>query len=608
MRRGAPGAILGVSFGYHDAAAAVVVDGELVAAAEEERFTRRKHDSSLPEHAIAWCLESAGIGGADLGGVAFYDKPLTTYERILSTHARVGPRGFGVLTRALSEWTRSKLWVGPQLEGALGRIDVRMPQLTYVEHHLSHAASAFYPSPFGSAAVLTLDGVGEWTTSSVGHGTGHRLRLVEELVFPDSVGLLYSALTSFCGFEVNDGEYKLMGLAPYGEPRYVTALRDQVVSIAEDGSIRLDQRWFDYRAGTRMTRPALAALLDGPAAEPGAPPGQREADIARSVQDVLEEVVLRMGRHAHHLTGERAVCLAGGVALNCVANARLRDEGPFEDVWVQPAAGDAGGAVGAALWEFHQHRGAPRVVRGGGDGMSGSFLGPAFADDEVHAWLTAQGVAHERYDDAATVAAVVADHLAAGRIVGWFQGRMEFGPRALGHRSILADPRDPAMVARLNQRIKGREGFRPFAPAVLEEHLAEWFDLDRPSPYMLFTAGVRPRSVADEPTARRGASDAASFAQRLAEVRSDIPACTHVDGSARVQTVGPDNPELRSVLEAFHRRSGCPVLLNTSFNSGGDPIVRTPADALECFRRTGLDVLAIERCVIVRTVDEPVTA
>ena len=589
---GATSHVLGVSADYHDAAAALVVEGELVAAAEEERFTRKKHDPSMPRHSIAWCLEDAGVGRDEPLHVVFYDKPLTTYERILSTHATAGPRGFPAFRRAILSWSRSKLWTRARLERVFAELGRPRPRVSFAEHHLSHASSAFYPSPFERAAVLTFDGVGEWTTSSIGHGRGAELRLLREMRFPDSIGLFYSAMTAYCGFAVNDGEYKLMGLAPYGEPRYVEVLRDRVVHVAEDGSIRLDQRWFSYRYGDRMTSPRLAELLDGPPAAQGAPPGQREADLARSTQVVLEEIVLRVARHAHELTGERRACLAGGVALNCVANSRLLADGPFEEVWVQPAAGDSGGAVGAALWGWHRVQGRPRVACGV-DRMAGAYLGPRYDRDEISSWLEGLGVPHQRLEEDELLP-FVADELAGGAVVGWFRGRAEFGPRALGHRSILADPRDPRVVERLNRAVKGREGFRPFAPAVLAERASEWFELSQPSPYMLFTAQV----VASRRTDPEEPADG-SFAARLAAVRSEIPACTHVDGSARVQTVdGRTDPTFHALLGAFEERTGCPVLLNTSFNRAGEPMVLTPADAFRCHVAAGLDLLVLEDCVV----------
>lgn len=586
--------MLGVSGEYHDAAAALVVDGGIVAAAQEERFTRVKHDPSLPRHAIRWCLEEAGIPSGGLDAVVFYDKPLTTYERILSTHARVGPRGFRAFSRAVSTWSRRKLWVGARLESLLADLDQPRVRTSYCEHHMSHAASAFYPSPFGSAAVLTFDGVGEWATSSLAVGRGAELSLLSELRFPDSLGLLYSAMTAFCGFEVNEGEYKLMGLAPYGEPRFVDALRREVVDVAEDGSVRLDQRYFAYRAGDAMTSRALEEVLGGPPLPTGELPGQRQADIARSTQVLLEDIVLAMAHHAHRVTGERVACLAGGVALNCVANQRLLADGPFDDVWVQPASGDAGGSIGAALWWWHQVHGADRPAPSG-DAMRGAFLGPSYSSDEIAAWLVDAGVDHELLGDD-ELFPVVAAEIAAGAAVGWLRGRSEFGPRALGHRSILADPRDAGMVRRLNLKIKGRESFRPFAPSVMEEHAASWFDPAHDSPYMLFTTSVHPSRRIDD-----GIPADRPFGERLAGIRSEIPACTHVDGSARFQTVDAErNPDYHRLLAAFHELTGCPVLINTSFNRAGEPIVLSPADALRCFAGTELDLLVLGNAVVRR--------
>lgn len=594
--------VLGISGDFHDAAAALVVDGRVVAAAEEERFTRQKHDPSLPRHALAWCLEEAGIVPGFLGTVAFYEKPLTAYERVLATAARVGVRAHRTLPATIATWSRSKLWVPLRIERELRRAGHPMPRLVFAEHHQSHAAAAFYPSPFESAAILTIDGVGEWATATIGWGRGNRIEVLRQMDFPDSVGLLYSAITALCGFDVNDGESKLMGLAPYGQPAYLDVLRQQVVDVEGDGSIRIDQRWFTYRSGRTMCHPRLYDLLGGPPLAPGQPLGQREADLARSIQELVEDVVLKMAAHAQALTGERRVVLAGGVALNCVANDRLRRDGPFDDVWVQPAAGDGGSALGAALWAWHQLDDHPREVVLP-DAMSGAFLGPSYAADEVADWLTEEGVAFTRPAPDA-LDREVAEALAGGSIVGWFCGRMEFGPRALGHRSILADPRNPAMTARLNQAVKRREGFRPFAPAVLAEEADAWFDLDRPSPYMLFTSRVQP--------ARRRSGDAAagaSFAEQLAADRSEIAAATHIDQSARVQTVDAGrNPDLHRLLRAFQDVTGCPVLLNTSFNGRDEPIVRTPADALRCFRATDLDLLVLEGCVIRRPATAEVAA
>lgn len=587
-------ALLGISADYHDAAAALIVDGVVVAAAEEERFTRTKHDPSIPRNAIAWCLEEAGIEPDGLAGVAFYDKPFTTYERILVTAAQVGPKGFPALATAVGQWSKSKLWVGYRIERTLRSLGYQMPALTYAEHHQSHAASAFYPSPFERAAILTFDGIGEWATSTIAWGAGHRIEVRKEMRFPDSLGLLYSAFTAFCGFAVNDGEYKLMGLAPYGEPRYASVLRDRVVHIADDGSIRIDQRWFAYRAGRSMTRSRLAELLDGPAREPEGPLTQREADIARSVQELIEEAVLKMARHAHELTGERSACLSGGVALNCVANTKILEDGPFDEIWVQPAAGDDGSALGCALWTWHQIQDNPRTPQVP-DGMAGASLGPAFDHGEIASWLTDAEVDFTEQTDTAALVGEVADALASGAIVGWFQGRMEFGPRALGHRSILADPRDASMVQRLNQAVKRREGFRPFAPSVLAEEASTWFDLPVASPYMLLT----PKVAAAQLREPEALPDGATFTERLAATRSTIPACTHVDHSARVQTVDAQtDPLFHALLTAFAERTGCPVLVNTSFNRRDEPIVRTPADALRCFADTDMDLLVLEGCIV----------
>lgn len=588
--------VLGISADYHDAAAAVVVDGTVVAAALEERFSRTKHDPRLPRQAIAWCLEAAEVepGGLDL--VAFYSKPITTYERILSTHATVGPRGIRSLLPAVSSWTGRKLWISYRIDRALRALGHGRVPLRYVEHHQSHAAAAFLPSPFEEAAILTFDGVGEWTTTSIALGRGHAISMLEQQRFPHSLGLFYSAMTAFCGFEVNDGELKLMGLAPYGEPRYADVLLERVVRIQPEGNVWLDQRWFDYRTGRRMTHPRIAELLDGGSRRSGDPLEQRHADIAASAQLVLEEAILAIANRAHELTGMRRACLAGGVALNCVANERLLRDGPFDEVWVQPAAGDDGSALGAALWTWHQLEGMPRRAASP-DGMNGAFLGPSYTQADVTAMLDERGISYtvpatenEQVDE-------VAAALDEGQLVGWFTGAMEFGPRALGHRSILADPRDRTVVDRLNRAVKGREGFRPFAPSVLAEYAEEWFDVDGPRPYMLFTASVRKEHLLPEPDV-----EPASLEERLAVARSTIPACTHVDLSARVQTVDrATNPRFHALLSAFHERTGVPVLVNTSFNRADEPIVCTPADALRCFDAAGLDLLVLEGCLVRRS-------
>ncbi len=592
--------VLGISALYHDAAAAVVSDGEIVAAAQEERFTRRKHDPSFPTNAIRWCLEEAGVGHDELTAVAYYDKPLTTFSRILRSYVAAGPRGLRSINAALSEWMTRKLWTPYEIEKGLRDLGYDVPEpLLFAEHHLSHAAAAFYPSPFERAAILTMDGVGEWATSSIGRGAGRRVELVEELRFPNSLGLLYSAFTYQAGFKVNSGEYKLMGLAPYGRPRYRDEILEHLVDLSPQGSFTLDMRYFDFLAGRRMTNRRFEEVF-GPRREPEGPITARECDLARSIQEVLEEVVLRMARHAHEVTGESDVVLAGGVALNCVANGRLRDEGPFERIWVQPAAGDAGSALGAALWAWHQVRGEERTVVDG-DAMHGARLGPAWTPASIVAVLEDEGRPHRRIEDAAERDRVVAARLAEGAVVGVFEGRMEFGPRALGGRSILADPRSPDVQRTLNEKIKQRESFRPFAPAVLAEHAADWFVLDDESPYMLFTTRVHPDHLGEpEPVA-----DGADIFEQLAAVRSDIPAVTHVDGSARVQTVDADRaPGFHRLLTAFRELTGCPVLVNTSFNVRGEPIVNTPDDAYRCFMTTDMDVLVLEDCVLERA-DQP---
>ncbi len=582
--------ILGLSCWYHDAAACLVRDGEVVAAAQEERFSRVKHDARFPRNAVAYCLREAGITTDDLGAVAFYDKPFLKFERLLETYLATTPRGLRSFVRAMPLWLKQKLWIPDLLKRELGFEGT----LLFPEHHESHAASAFFPSPFERAAFLTTDGVGEWATTSFGTGDGNRLRIRAELHFPHSLGLLYSAFTYFCGFRVNSGEYKLMGLAPYGEPRYTDLILNELLDLRADGSFRLNLDRFTFAHGLRMTGAPFARLFGGPRREPEAPITQREMDLARSVQAVTEEAVLRMARHVHRETGEENLCLAGGVALNCVANGRLLREGPFERLWIQPAAGDAGGALGAALMAWHVHAGGPRDFAGQNDGgpgdaMRGSYLGPAFSDDEVAAFLDAEGVPYERHPDEEALVEAVAEDLAAGKVVGWFQGRMEFGPRALGHRSILADPRGRDVQRVVNLKVKFRESFRPFAPSVLAERAADYFELDAPSPYMLLVAPVRGAAVAGEGL------------DRLRHIDSPVPAVTHVDGSARVQTVHrAASPLYHRLLEAFEARTGCPVLVNTSFNVRGEPVVCTPAEAYACFRQTHLDVLALGSCVVTK--------
>jgi carbamoyltransferase len=575
--------ILGLSCWYHDAAACLVQDGQIVAAAQEERFTRRKHDASFPSNAIRYCLDHGRLAADSLDLVAFYDKPFLKFERLLETYVATVPGGLPSFLKAMPLWLKQKLWIPDLVERELGYDG----PVVFPEHHMSHAASAFYPSPFERAAVLTTDGVGEWATTSAGVGNGADLRILEEQHFPHSLGLLYSAFTTFCGFRVNSGEYKLMGLAPYGEPAYVDRILDDLVDLRDDGSFRLNMEYFTYMAGLTMTGRRFAHLFGGPPRGAEAPITRREMDLARSIQVVTEEAVMRMARHVHSITGERDLCLAGGVALNCVANGRLLREGPFERLWVQPAAGDAGGALGAALAAWHQHHGAPRSAESP-DAMRGSYLGPAYGREALAAFLDGLGIPFEEIGFEA-LPDHVAGLLAEGRVVGWFQGRMEFGPRALGARSILADPRGRGVQRTVNLKIKFRESFRPFAPSVPRDRLADWFDLDADSPYMLLVAPVR------------GARIEGVGLARLKGIESPIPAVTHVDGSARIQTVHRGtNPLYHRLLEAFEERTGCPVLVNTSFNVRGEPIVCTPGDAWRCFRRTHLDVLVLGPFVVRR--------
>jgi carbamoyltransferase len=605
-----PTSILGISGLYHDAAAALVVDGEVVAAVQEERFTRHKHDPSFPVQAIAWCLERGGVRPGELDVVAYYEKPLASFSRVLRSQTAAGWRARRTFPKAARSALRSTLWVGYQVDRALQAAGHPPSRRTvYAEHHLSHAAAAFYPSPFEDAAILTFDGVGEWATSSIGVGHGGRIDLLQELRFPASIGLLYSAFTAAAGFRVNSGEYKLMGLAPFGEPRYRERILDELIDLRDDGSFTIDVRLIDYVAGERMINDRFAEVFGGPPRSPSDPIDQRTCDLARSAQDVIEEIVLRVARHAHALTGLPRAVLAGGVALNCVANGRLVREGPFDDVWVQPAAGDAGSALGCALWAWHEVLGEERPAPGGADAMAGALLGPTplGADgSSASAWAHAAGLPHEHLADPVERSRRIAACLAAGEVVAVCAGAMEFGPRSLGNRSILADARDPAMQQRLNGTVKHREGFRPFAPIVLEERTAEWFELDRPSPYMSLVAAVRGASTSTTETADGAASgQALDLAERLAAISSPIPAVTHVDGTARIQTVDRHrNPELRRILEAFDDQTGCPVLVNTSFNVRGEPIVATADDAYRCFMATDIDRLLVEDCLLTRA-DQP---
>jgi carbamoyltransferase len=587
-------AILGISAFYHDSAAALVVDGRIVAAAQEERFTRKKHDHGFPGRAIAYCLGEAGIGPADLDHVGFYDKPLTKFERLIETYLAYAPAGFGSFRRALPLWLNQKLRLRREL--ARGLSDAYRGRLLFTDHHESHAASAFFPSPFDEAAILTLDGVGEWSTACYGVGRGNRIRLTHELRFPHSLGLLYSAFTYYTGFRVNSGEYKVMGLAPYGEPVYKDAILKHLLDLKEDGSFRLDMRYFHYCQGLSMTSPRFHRLFGGPPRDPESILTRREMDLAASIQAVTEEVMLRMTRHLHRETGLPNLVLAGGVALNCVGNGRVLREGPFEGVWVQPAAGDAGGALGVALFAWYQLLGRPREPQGR-DAQRGSLLGPAYRDDQIRSDLDAVGAVYHVCDDENGLLDRVAALLADEKVIGWVQGRMEFGPRALGARSILGDARSPAMQSVMNLKIKFRESFRPFAPCVLRENVDEFF-ATRPgedSPYMMLVAPVRedkrvvdPRSASGEPEAEL------EGIARLNVRRSVIPAVTHVDYSARVQTVDePRHGRFYRLLKRFESQTGCPVLINTSFNVRGEPIVCTPTDAYRCFMATGIDVLVL---------------
>jgi len=585
----ASGYVLGISAFYHDSAACLLGDEGIVAAAQEERFTRVKGDERFPRHAAQYCLTEAAISAEDLDAVVFYEKPLLKFERLLETYLDIAPRGLGSFRRAGPLWMKERLFAERDIRAGLNGYTGK---LLYTEHHESHAASAYYPSPFDEAAILTIDGVGEWATATIGIGRGAELELLEELRFPDSLGLLYSAFTYHTGFKVNSGEYKLMGLAPFGQPRYVDRIYSHLLHACDDGSFRLDQRYFDYRGGLRMTNREFDRLFDGPPRKPESPITQREMDMAASVQVVCEDIVLRMARHAHRRTGLTKLCMAGGVALNAVANGRLAREGPFSDVWVQPAAGDAGGALGAAYIARHKYFGTPRRAPVC-DSMRAALLGPAFDADTIRQALDAAGA---RYDDLGDQgpADVAAELVADGMVVGWFQGRMEFGPRALGARSILADPRDPHMQSRINHKIKFREGFRPFAPSVLAERATEYFDVTADSPYMTFVFPVAESK-------RRRTDGAGIGLPQVHEVRSDIPAVTHLDYSARIQTVArSENPAFHDVISSFDKRTGCPVLVNTSFNVRGEPIVCTPRDAFACFARTRLDALVIGPFVVRR--------
>ena len=589
--------ILGISAFYHDSAAALVEDGRIVAAAQEERFTRKKHDAGFPKRAMEYCLAEAGTTLGQIDHVAFYDKPFLKFERLLETYLAFAPRGFKSFSMALPLWLREKLFqkdlLAKELKSYAPDFDAQS-KLLFAEHHQSHAASAFFPSPFEEAIVLTMDGVGEWATTSVAVGKGNALETMREIHFPHSLGLLYSAFTYYTGFKVNSGEYKVMGLAPYGEPRFAPLIFEHLMDLKPDGSFRLNMDYFDYCTGLRMTNAKFDALFGGPARKAENRLTQREMDLAASIQAATEEVVLRLTRSLAAETGLRNLCLAGGVALNCVANGKVLRDGKFDGIWVQPAAGDAGGALGAALAGYHLFKGGPRKVTGKTDAMRGSYLGPAFDDDDVARRLSAVGAKFDRLAPDATIE-TCATALAEGKALGWFQGRMEFGPRALGGRSILGDARSPTMQSVLNLKVKYRESFRPFAPSVLREDVADWFELDGDSPYMLLVADVvkrRRKTMTDEQQRLFGI-------EKLNVPRSDIPAVTHVDYSARIQTVHADtNPRYHALLSAFKAKTGCPVIVNTSFNVRGEPIVGTPEDAFRCFMGTEIEILAVGNCLL----------
>jgi carbamoyltransferase len=593
--------ILGISAFYHDSAACLVEDGEIVAAAQEERFTRQKHDPGFPGQAVSYCLREAGINARQLDYVVFYEKPLRKFERLLETYLAFAPSGLRSFGMAIPVWLKEKTRLAAVIRRELG-LPASVP-LVFTDHHESHAASAFFASPFDEAAIMTLDGVGEWTTTALGAGRGNRITLTREIQFPHSLGLLYSAVTYYCGFKVNSGEYKLMGLAPYGRPIYKDAITRHLVDIKDDGSFWLDMKYFNYCQGLTMTNEAFHGLFGGPPRDPESDIEQRHMDLAASIQAVTEDVVLAIGRELYRETGLDRIVLAGGVALNCVANGRLLREGPFDDVWIQPAAGDAGGALGAALFVWHQLLDKPRPSART-DHQKGSLLGPAFKTSDIRRWLDDHKVRYLHAQDDASFMEHVVDLLVAEKVVGWFQGRMEFGPRALGARSILGDPRSSRMQATMNLKIKFRESFRPFAPCVLQDEAYRWFDLDpdQESPYMLLVAPVRKQhrvEISDDDRAVMAADP--DLRNRVNVARSTIPAVTHVDYSARIQTVDSErNPRLTALLRAFHQRTGCPVLVNTSFNVRGEPIVCTPQDAYRCFMATEMDALVLEDVIVLK--------
>ncbi len=582
--------ILGISAFYHDSAAAIIKEGEIIAAAQEERFTRIKHDQNFPICAIRYCLKEAGITAQQLDYVAFYDKPFIKFERILETYLTYAPRGIKSFIMAVPLWIKKKIWMKELIKKELGYEG----EVLFPEHHESHAASAFYPSPFNQAAYLTMDGVGEWATTSYGSCNENGIRILGELHFPHSLGLLYSAITYYTGFKVNSGEYKIMGLAPYGKPTYVEKMYDHLIDLKEDGSFKMNMEYFDYCAGLTMTNSKFNDLFGGEPRVPETNLTQKEMDLARSVQEVTEEIMLRMARHVKKITGEKYLCLAGGVALNCVGNGKLLREKIFDDIWIQPAAGDAGGAIGAAYIAYHQHLNNKMKSKTGRDLQKGSYLGPHYSNDEIKEFLSHHSLPYQYYEEN-KLFDVVSDLIAQEKVIGWFQGRMEFGPRALGSRTIIGDARSPQMQKKMNLKIKFREGFRPFAPSVLAEKVSEWFEIDRESPYMLLVAEVKKekqRKMTSEETNLWGID-------QLNIIRSEVPAITHIDYSARLQTVNKlDNPRYHALINKFYEKTGCPVIVNTSFNVRGEPIVQSPLDAYKCFMRTGIDVLVLENFIL----------
>ena len=582
--------ILGISAFYHDSAAAIIKDGYILAAAQEERFTRIKHDQNFPINAIKYCLKEAGITAQQLDYIAFYDKPFIKFERILETYLAYAPHGIKSFMKAIPLWIKKKIWIKELIKKEL----CYEGEILFPEHHESHAASAFYPSPFNHAAYLTMDGVGEWATTSYGSCDKNEIKILGELHFPHSLGLLYSAFTYFIGFKVNSGEYKVMGLAPYGKPKYVQKIYDHLIDLKEDGSFKMNMNYFDYCAGLTMTNKKFNKLFGGEPRVPETKLTQREMDLARSVQDVTEEIMLRMARHVKKITGEKYLCLAGGVALNCVGNGKLLRENIFDDIWIQPAAGDAGGAIGAAYIVYHQHLNNPLPSKKGRDLQKGSYLGPQYSNDEIRKFLSHHSLPYQ-FLETDELIDVVSDLIIKEKIIGWFQGRMEFGPRALGSRTIIGDARSPSMQKKMNLKIKFREGFRPFAPSVLAEKVGEWFEIDRESPYMLLVAEVKKqkqRKMTSEETNLWGID-------QLNVIRSEVPAITHIDYSARLQTVNMlDNSRYHGLISKFYEKTGCPVIVNTSFNVRGEPIVQSPLDAYKCFMRTEIDVLVLENFIL----------